>query len=562
MRELINQIPLWTIFAIASAGVGWLFLMVMRLRQHLHWLQLEDYSPFRMFAFAGRRWFSILFHAGCVGLIVVAFAVTTSGTDTGRAWVLQSLGAGLWGVGALLEGWRILRLEKKAKKKLVFTPRARRIFVFGVVFSLIGLKALGEIFPDEWFGLAIVGSMYISTALTGGWLALAVLVLMPQEMMAQKGYLADARRILGEVRPLIIGVTGSYGKTSTKELLAAMLADRYNVFRPPGSYNTLMGVTRAIREGLRPYHEAFVVEMGAYREGSITKLCDLTHPMHGIITTIGVQHLERFGSQKAIQRAKGELIRALPPDGVAVLNGDDLLCREIGAERKGENLEFRVENLEFAEAVGSEIRNQKSVIASNIHITPTGSHFDLTFPDGEAVPVHLTLLGRAAISNAVAAAAMADRLGVSRQGIARVLASMPHVRHRLEPRTGEGGVTVIDDAYNSNPVGSAGALEVLGLATGGRRILVTPGMIELGELEEEANRTFGRQAAKACDLAILVGVKRIEPIRAGLLSERFPAESIWVVATLNEGLERLKTYIKPGDTMLLENDLPDQYAGM
>jgi UDP-N-acetylmuramoyl-tripeptide--D-alanyl-D-alanine ligase len=420
------------------------------------------------------------------------------------------------------------------------------------------LKALGLLFPPEHFGMVMIGSMYLSTIMAGLWLTLAVAVLWPQEKISQRRYLADAKRILGEVRPLIIGITGSYGKTGTKEILAAMLADRYNVFRPPGSYNTLMGVTRAIREGLRPYHEAFVVEMGAYREGSIQKLCDLTHPLHGIITIIGVQHLERYGSQKAIQRAKGELIRALPPDGVAVLNGDDPLCREIGDARQGEVIYFA----NSKPAPNSKIQNHKYVITSNIRITPTGSDFDLTFPDGEVLPVHLTLLGRAAISNAVAAAAMAERLGVSRVGIARVLSTMPHVRHRLEPRTGDGGITVIDDAFNSNPIGAEGALEVLGLATGGRRILVTPGMIELGDLEEESNREFGRQAAKSCDLAVLVGVKRDDPIRQGLLAGGFPAENIWVVPTLTEGLEKLKAYLKAGDTMLLENDLPDQYAGM
>jgi len=464
----------------------------------------------------------------------------------------------IWIIGAGYECWRLARDEKTAKKKLVFTPRAKRIFVLGLIFSFLGLKALGLLFPPEHFGLAMIGSMYLSTIMAGLWLTLAVAILWPQEKIAQRRYLADARRILGEVRPLIIGITGSYGKTGTKELLAAMLADRYNVFRPPGSYNTLMGVTRAIREGLRPYHEAFVVEMGAYREGSIQKLCDLTHPLHGIITIIGVQHLERFGSQEAIQRAKGELIRALPPDGVAVLNGDDPLCREIGDAKKGEVIYFSTSGT----ISKTEHGNSKFVIASNIHITPTGSDFDLTFPDGEILPVHLTLLGRAAISNAIAAAAMAERLGVSRVGIARVLSTMPHVRHRLEPRTGEGGITVIDDAFNSNPIGAAGALEVLGLATGGRRILVTPGMIELGELEEEANREFGKQAAESCDLAVLVGVKRIDPIRQGLLANGFPAENIWVVPTLTEGLEKMKTYLKPGDTMLLENDLPDQYAGM
>ncbi len=559
MQELLSQIPLWTIAAISLAGAGWLFLMVMMLRQHLHWLQLEDYSPSRLFAFASKRWQSVVLRAGAFSL---PFALLTL-RDCNCGWKIESIAALVWALGSGYEGWRLLKQEKSAKKKLVITPRARRIFIFGIVFSFIGLKAIGLLFPSELFGMAMIGSMYLSTVLAGVWLTLAVGLLWPQEMLAQRRYIADAKRILGEVRPLIIGITGSYGKTGTKEILAAMLADRYNVFRPPGSYNTLMGVTRAIREGLRPYHEVFVVEMGAYREGSIQKLCDMTHPMHGIITTIGVQHLERFGSQKAIQRAKGELIRALPPDGVAVLNGDDPLCREIGEARQGEVIYFSISDNNSGQNIQkSEEKYPKWISASNIQITPTGSTFDINFTDGTKTPVHLALLGRAAIANALAAAAMGERNGVSKDGIARVLSTLPHIRHRLEPRTGEGGITVIDDAFNSNPVGAAGALEVLAMATGGRRVLVTPGMIELGEMEVSANRTFGVQAASSCDLAVLVGVKRVEPIREGLLSAGFPAENIWVVATLTEGLERLKGYLKPGDTMLLENDLPDQYAGM
>lgn len=528
--------------------------MVMTLRLHLHWLQLEDYSPIRLAGFIRKRWQEVFLHAGTYSLPIAVLTVN----DAYSGWGMDAMASVFWTVGAIFEAWQLRKREKAAKKKLVMTPRARRVFILGIIISFIGLKLVGGYFPDDRLGLSMVGSMYLSTAFAGIWLTLAVWLLTPQEKFAQKRYLADARRILGEVKPLIIGVTGSYGKTGVKELLAAMLADRYNVFRPPGSYNTLMGVTRAIREGLRPYHEVFVVEMGAYREGSIKKLCDLVKPQHGIITIIGVQHLERFGSQRAIQRAKGELIRALPSDGLAVLNGDDPLCREIGDERKGEVLYFS-SSKSWSQSANTS--HPLTVFASNIRISPTGSDFDITFADGEVLPVHLSLLGRAAVSNAIAAAAMADRMGISRQGIARGLASMPHVRHRLEPRTGEGGVTVIDDAFNSNPIGAEGALEVLGMATGGRRILVTPGMIELGIIEDEANRTFGRQAAKACDLAVLVGVKRIEPIREGLLAEGFPAENIWIVPTLTAGLERLKTYLKPGDVMLLENDLPDQYAG-
>ena len=175
------------------------------------------------------------------------------------------------------------------------------------------------------------------------------------------------------------------------------------------------------------------------------------------------------------------------------------------------------------------------------------------------IPVHLSLLGRSAIHNAAAAAAMADQLGVPRKSIVAALARMPHVKHRLEPIKQEGGITVLDDAFNSNPIGAKNALEVLCQAKGGRRVLVTPGMVELGDLEERANYEFGRQAAEACDLVVLVGQKRIEPIKRGLIDAGFDKNNIWVAGSLDESLKRLKSYLKQGDTMLLENDLPDQY---
>jgi len=398
--------------------------------------------------------------------------------------------------------------------------------------------------------LFLMGSVYLAERLAFVWAGLAVWILQPYEKYTNNRYIADARRILAEINPIVIGITGSYGKTGTKEILSALLAEKYNIFRPPGSYNTILGVTRAVREGLRPQHQAFVVEMGAYRIGSIARLCKLVQPKYGLITIIGVQHLERFGSQQAIRQAKGELVKSLPPEGVAVLNGDDPLSREIGAEYSGKVVYFSM-------TAGDQ--TVPTVVADNLQLGPDGSSFDILFPDGERLTVKLSLLGRAAVANSIAAIAMADCLGVPRRLMGQVLATLPHTRHRLEPIKRDGGVTVIDDAFNSNPIGAASALEVLAMATNGRRILVTPGMVELGELEEQSNYNFGVQAATACDLAMLVGVQRVEPIRRGLIDGGFNPENIVVVESLKVGLEYLAGYLQPGDTMLLENDLPDQY---
>ena len=554
--------------------VLWIYSNTGSLKRYLHLLQLEDYIPSRMLRSSRKMWLQSLFDLDLLGpalIAIYAYKIACSSDGSCGCRIVNyynEIGIFLWVLGCALRGFSTRKSLKTSKKKLVITARARRIFwtsltisVFSAALMVIiteGIRgSLG--IPDSGLGFTylyalILASLYVAERTASLIISAAVFILKPVESAIQNHYMKDAKRILAEVNPLVIGITGSYGKTGTKEILAAILSEKYNVFKPPGSYNTLMGITRIVREKLRSYHEIFVAEMGAYKIGSINKLCNLVKPTHGIITIIGLQHLERFKTQKAIQRAKGELVGALPPDGAAILNGNDPLCREIGASHIGKVIYFKIEK----DNVDSKIEKD-TVTARNIRLTPVGSDFTITFRNGEEIEVHLPLLGRPAIANAVASAAMAEVLDVPKRSIKRALASIPQVEHRLESKPGEGGVRIIDDAFNSNPIGAASALEVLSQATGGRRILVTPGMVELGELETEANYEFGKQAAVACDLAILVGVNRIEPIRKGLLYGGFDAEKIWVVSTLNEGLERLKSYLQPGDTMLLENDLPDQY---
>ncbi len=559
---------------------AWIYSNTGSLKRFLHLLQLEDYMPSRMLKPSGKMTLQSLFDLDFLGLVLISIYAFRIGCSVEGSWCCRmvnfydEVGIILWIIGCSYRGFTTHRFLRTSKKKLVMTARARRIFWTGAGLSFLTAGSIIFLFEGirGYYGTPGIldsglGFMYFYSLILLGlfaaesaaplMLTFAVLLLKPVESSIQNRYMNDAKRILNEIKPLVIGITGSYGKTGTKEILAAILSENYNVFKPPGSYNTLMGVTRIIREKLRPYHEIFVAEMGAYQIGSINKLCNLVNPTHGIITIIGLQHLERFKTQKAIQQAKGELVRSLPPDGVAVLNGNDPLCREIGESHKGEVIYFRVEKDD------SDLKNyENAVIASNIRLTPVGSDFKIKFKDGEKVEIHLPLLGRPAIANAVAAAAMAELLEVPKRGIKRAFASIPQVQHRLEAKQGEGGVRIIDDAFNSNPIGAASALEVLSQATDGRRILVTPGMVELGDIESEENYKLGKLAAVSCDLAVLVGINRIEPIKRGLLEGGFDEENIWVVSSLTEGLERLKSYLKSGDTMLLENDLPDQYDNL
>ncbi len=582
----------------------------LRLLRSLHFLQLEDYDPIRLIKTLKRK-LSNIPNLGLelVGAIIVAVALIIIHTTENKIELiwgnlaliivsgLSTIGFILWSIGVRRDS-QLIKVElDTAKKKLVLTDRAKRIklvagiiailvlviyLVIGLTYYLILYDKLTNPFssavavpfsvippyhtllPDFWNRIGALFIMlaiflyvpltfYIFSRLSSTLLTVSVFALTPHEKLTQLLFMGDAQSILKDFNPLVIGITGSYGKTSVKEILAVLLASNYNVLKPPGSYNTLMGVTRLIREQLRHYHDVFIVEMGAYREGSIAKLCKLTKPTHGLITVIGLQHLERFKTQKSIQRAKGELIRSLPTNGIAILNGDDPLSCEIGDNYGGKTVYF---------SMSGSRPDREVVFVSNIDLSVHSSNFDVNFPDEDSINISLPLLGRAAIVNTVAAIAMADSLGVNRQIMSKALASIPQVRHRLELIRREDGVNIIDDAFNSNPVGAAHALEVLSKGTGGKRILITPGMVELGEKEDVANEEFGKLAAECSDLVILVGDNRIKPIEHGLVSGGFAAENIWIVPSFQVGMEKLEPKLKTGDTILIENDLPDQYDNL
>ncbi len=346
---------------------------------------------------------------------------------------------------------------------------------------------------------------------------------------------------------LRVAITGSYGKTSVKHILNRILEEKYHTLMPPGSYNTPMGITRVIREQLRPVHEAFVTEMGAKNPGDIAELSELVQPQYGILTAIGPQHLETFGSFEAIVATKCELLDALPADGIAVLNFDDGAIRAHAHRMKGRVVTYGLlgEGLDYS--------------ARDIAYHSRGSQFTLVAPGGQTVPFKTKLLGEHNIYNILAAVAMGKELGIAPERAAAAVASLPPVEHRLELKPTANGLIIIDDAFNSNPVGAKKALEVLAAMEGGRKFLITPGLVELGDREAEENRLFGAEAAKACDYAALVGIRQTQPIREGLLAAGFPEGRIFMAADLNAANTYVYGKAVAGDIILYENDLPDTY---
>ncbi len=367
----------------------------------------------------------------------------------------------------------------------------------------------------------------------------------PIEAGVRAHYLNDARRILASDPSLIrIGITGSFGKTTTKNIMQAMVSQQYNSLMTPASYNTPMGITRTIREMLKPIHQVFVCEMGADHVGDIRELMDFVHPSIGVVTSIGPQHLNTFGSQENITKEKMNVIEMLPPDGFGVMNYDNPFIRG-----------WHVKNRVAAATYG--IHYEKvDYRAVDITYTPTGSSFTVVHGK-EKIRLETKLLGELNILNILSAVAVARHLGISWQTITRAVSTMQQVEHRLELKK-INGYRFIDDAFNANPTGSAMALEVLSMMPS-KRYIVTPGMIDLGEKQEEVNHHFGTLMKGRVDEVILVGRIQTSPIYAGLQESGFDMEHVTVVDKVAEAFELVYSTASRQDIILLENDLPDAF---
>lgn len=453
-------------------------------------------------------------------------------------------------IAALLAllGWS--NHDSNAKKPLALTARARRILLGGMVAQVLIFFALsrGLIALEFQQTSALLIASGILLLLTPFSLTLSNSTLAPFEAMVQQGYLRQARRILQENRPVVIGITGSYGKTSTKQILAHILDSHAPTLSTRGSVNTVMGITREIRERLKTDHQFFVVEMGAYGVGSIRRLCNLTPPQAAIVTAVGWAHYERYKSIETVAIAKSELPQAIPESGFAVLNGDDPRCRAMAEKTKGQAFFY-----------GSDAQ------AGPLHcrlldhtLTPDGVQCRFEY-EGQAYSVVMPVFGEHMATNAAAAFLTACKFGVAPITAVAALKTLPQVKHRLEVHRGSDGVTTIDDAYNSNPAGFANALEVLRTVPGERKILVTPGMVELGERETEEYRRLAPTVVEVCDIVCLVAEHRIPSFVDALLSAGLPEERLRRFGALAEARAFLRSELRGGDVTLFENDLPDLY---
>lgn len=419
------------------------------------------------------------------------------------------------------------------------------------------------------FMLLLVDMVAPLLLLFAGWLV------KPVEKQIQEGFKRQAREKLASLPHLkVIAITGSYGKTSTKFMIDTLLRERYQVCTTPGSFNTPMGICKVINNDLKATHQVLILEMGARYAGNITELCSIAQPDISVVTNVGKAHLETFGTRDVIAYEKGTLARELKPGGVLVANGEDERVAAMGRERDD------IERV-LVGSVGS-IR-----AGGKVSVGHTGTEFEMIWMKREAGAgddttggvvgagddvagevaergvVQMPLFGEHNIMNFMLAAGVARSLGIRFQTVVRAATRLKPVEHRLELKQ-MNGITVIDDAFNSNPEGARSAIDLLAAFPTGRKFVITPGMIELGEDEEMENRRFGEYIAeKGIDVAILVGPDRVRPIQAGIGGGGATSPGgteVVVVRSLFEANDEMARRAQAGDVVLYENDLPDTYS--
>ncbi len=511
------------------ALVGIAFLQVRQLQM----LQQNSYFASRYFGWL-KSSFSLLKVLPFVALIALVAFGLCFGQTTFVESILFFSAVALWlGVVAL-------KKNNSSIKKLVFTARIKRTLCFSIIILCV-LGSLGLVFSGV-LKCALLGAFYILTFCPPIITFISLFALKPVEKSIARYYINDAKKLLSSRKGLkVVGITGSYGKTGTKYILSRILSEKYNVLMTPESFNTPMGVVRTIREKLRGDTEIFVCEMRAKNIGDIKEICDIVHPDNAIITSVGPQHLETFLNVENVLKTKFELRDAVAlKDGLVLANGDNkYIAKESGVTLYGtkENAEFKAENIK-----GS--RN--------------GVTFDLVFGE-EKINVSSKLLGTHNVLNITGAAALAYKMGVSLKDIAFAISRLAPVPHRLEMKPSVNGSLLIDDAYNANPEGSLEAVNVLSSFEDMQKIIITPGLVELGDKEYEYNKDLGKAAAKVCDKLIFVGENRSKPLKAGALKQGFREENIFVAKSFMEAMEIYNTFADSNTVVLLENDLPDNY---
>ncbi len=499
-------------------------------RHGVHMLQLESYFNSRYSKWLKNNLLSV-FGISKIALLVIPVVL---------AFINQDL------VALILELIAIVLLvfttkKKQEKKPLVVTARVKRMYATYILLFAV-IVVLANILPVS------ITMLILNLVLIFAYIMVIVVNVInsPIEKIIKQGFINSAKKKLAETPRLkVLGITGSYGKTSTKYAVNTILSQKYNTLMTPESYNTTMGVVRTINEKLNSTHNLFICEMGAKNIGDIKEITDIVKPTYGMLTAIGEQHLDTFKTIENVAKTKMELIDSLPLNtGIAFVNWEDENIRK-------QNIDKNV--VKFG------LSKECDYYAKDISINERGSQFEVVMPNDKTISIKTKLLGKLNILNIVGAIAVADKLGLSETEIQAGVRCLKSVPHRLSLKQNPNGSIIIDDAYNSNIKGAEMALEVLKNFENRKRVLITPGIVDLGAKSDEINSKLGEMAADSSDYVIMVGAKQAVPIMKGLQNKKYPQDKTYIAKNLNEALSQMNKIIDSKSVVLFENDLPDNY---
>ena len=530
---MINALAIAAFSVVASVKcVHMLQIESYQSNMYLKWLVRSGFRPFLPYIVAAT--ISILTHYTLSGFYrtMPDMNVTVYASDAVHVLLLLAIG--------------IINRFKKYKKSFVITTRVKRLLV--ALFLMYAASNYLFIVILDNHHLFVVAVRYAIASLIPLIVMAGNYIVAPVERLIHCYYFSSARRKIKSFKNLSkICIVGSYGKTTTKYALNAILSKRYKTIMTPSSVNTPMGIARVVREDLKEDHEIFIIEMGERYEGDIDELCKMLNPQYALVTDIGKQHLETFGTQESIISTISEVMDNLPQDGVIFFNGDSSICKELYDKCElGQKYLFGIED------------GDNYLTATSIQTTKRGSAFEINTSNGETMSCTTKLLGKHNIRNVLGASAVAKYFCLSMLEIQEGIAAVDPISHRLEVLPGE--ITVIDNTYSSNPAGAKAALEVLMSFAPSKKIVITPGMIELGKEEKMLNREYGVNMAGVADVVILIGKKRTAAIAQGLKDAKFPEDRIIAVGTLDEAVKILPMYVSSDSVVLFENDLPDTYS--
>ena len=441
----------------------------------------------------------------------------------------------------------IFSRREKEKVPVKFTARMIRFYIvaFIIYFLLgVGIWLLANVFDGMPYAPSY--ALFAFLPLVAPWVVtLAHFAVLPFEILNNYGYKVRAKNRLGAMPEMIrIGITGSFGKTTAKMILAKMLEKKYRVCYSSKSYNTPMGICKVINNILPDDAQVFIAEMGARFVGDIEELTRIVVPNYGMITAIGNQHLETFGSIENIMETKYELIKCMN-GGLALFNGDSELNNKLYERTTGMKLITGKEG-----TVGADIY-YKNVVQSN-----DGIAFTLCIAEGE-YEVKTKLFGRYIPSVITLCAALAFELGVWADDIVKACRDMEPVPHRLELIKNGENMVIIDDAYNANVEGAKSALQTLSGFEGSTKVIITPGLVELGKEEKQANENLGSMIGEICDRAFFVG-ERGSDLKSGAIKAGMVEDNIALCDSLDEAVGLLRG-VRGKVAVLFENDLPDNF---